>query len=93
MSDRSLSEMIASFGKAVITEAVMPAVEKMIPQGAAELGQALYTGSGYMPYGATERPMEIEPAMNQEGFNSLLDSYAARGRGAEEQSNEKGMEQ
>lgn len=36
----------------------MPAAEKAIPQGAAELAQALFTGDGYMPYGPTERPMD-----------------------------------
>lgn len=28
-------------------------------QGAAELAQALYTGNGFVPYGPTERPLEV----------------------------------
>lgn len=43
--------------KAVTREAVMPAVEKLIPQGAAEVTQALFTGNGYVPYGPTEKPV------------------------------------
>ena len=38
-------------------EMVMPAAEKLIPQGAAEVAQALNTGQGYVPYGPTERPV------------------------------------
>ena len=46
--------------KALWNEALLPAAEKMIPQGAAELSQALFNGSGYVPYGATERPIPME---------------------------------
>lgn len=51
----------AMFGAAkwLLREAVMPAAEKAIPQGSAELAQALLTqGNAYVPYGPTERPLE-----------------------------------
>ena len=38
-------------------EALMPALEKLIPQGASELANALFQGNGYMPYGTTQRPV------------------------------------
>ncbi|MEO2092206.1 MAG: hypothetical protein ABGY75_22345 [Gemmataceae bacterium] len=62
MSEESKSwqQQLAAFAKGVVTEAVMPAAEKLIPQGAAELSQALYTGSAYMPYGPTEKPVPME---------------------------------
>lgn len=44
---------------AVMTEAIMPALEKTIPQGAAELSQALFAESAYVPYGPTDREMEM----------------------------------
>jgi hypothetical protein len=38
-------------------EAVVPALEKLIPQGASELANALFQGHAYMPYGATSKPV------------------------------------
>lgn len=57
---RTWSERLASYAKSVCDEAIMPAAQKLVPQGAAELAQALYTGSGYMPYGPTEKPVPME---------------------------------
>lgn len=51
---------LARFGKAVINEAVLPAAEKLIPQGASEVAQALYTGNAFVPYGPTNQPVSME---------------------------------
>ena len=42
-------------------------LDKMAVQGAAEVGQALFTGSAYMPYGPTQASIEVAdtvPAMD-----------------------------
>ncbi|MCZ2343626.1 MAG: hypothetical protein LC104_17810 [Bacteroidales bacterium] len=54
------SGQLARYGKAVIDKALLPAAEKLIPQGASELSQALFSGSAYMPYGPTNRPVSME---------------------------------
>lgn len=46
---------------AVWSQAILPALEKLIPQGAAEIAQALNTGQAYVPYGPTETAVPIEP--------------------------------
>ncbi len=76
MSEESKSwqQQLAAFAKGVVTEAVMPAAEKLIPQGAAELSQALYTGTGYMPYGATEKPVPMETDHGVHGPHSAQES-------------------
>lgn len=51
---------LARYTKAVIDKALLPAAEKLIPQGASELSQALFTGSAYMPYGPTNRPVSMD---------------------------------
>ena len=51
---------LARFGKAVVNEALLPAAEKLIPQGASEVAQALYSGNSYVPYGPTNRPVSME---------------------------------
>lgn len=60
------TERLASYARTVLDEAIIPAAQKLLPQGAAELAQALYTGSGYMPYGPTEKPVPME-AMDKGG--------------------------
>jgi hypothetical protein len=62
----------------------MPAAEKAIPQGAAELAQALFTGNGYMPYGPTERPMD-QPAHGVHGPQQEPQSQEAQDRAGEAQ--------
>ena len=57
---KGIGEKVAEFGKAVFDKAVMPAMEKLIPQGAAEVAQALFTGNGYVPYGPTEQPVPMD---------------------------------
>lgn len=51
----------ATFGALnwIANKAVMPALEKVVPQGAAEIGQALFTGQGYTPYGPTQQEVPI----------------------------------
>ncbi len=66
--ERTWTERLASYAKSVVDEAIMPAAQKLLPQGAAELAQALYTGSGYMPYGPTEKPVPME-AMDKGGVH------------------------
>jgi hypothetical protein len=66
--ERTWTERLASYAKSVVDEAIMPAAQKLVPQGAAELAQALYTGSGYMPYGPTEKPVPME-AMDKGGVH------------------------
>ncbi len=51
---------LARFGKAVVKEALLPAAEKLIPQGASEVAQALYSSNAYVPYGPTNRPVSME---------------------------------
>lgn len=53
---------LGRFGKAVVNEALLPAAEKLIPQGASEVAQALYAGNSYVPYGPTNRPVSMEPS-------------------------------
>ena len=54
------SGQLARFGKAVVNEALLPAAEKLIPQGASEVTQALYSSNAYVPYGPTNRPVSME---------------------------------
>jgi len=54
------SGQFARFGKAVVNEGLLPAAEKLIPQGASEVAQALYSGNSYVPYGPTNRPVSME---------------------------------
>lgn len=53
-------QQLARFGKAVVNEALLPAAEKLIPQGASEVAQTLFSGSAYVPYGPTNRPVSME---------------------------------
>lgn len=56
----SWAERIGNAFDAVMDQAVMPALEKLIPQGAAELAQGLYTGNAYVPYGPTDNPVSMD---------------------------------
>jgi hypothetical protein len=51
----------------VVREAIMPALEKTIPQGAGELAHALNTGSAYLPYGSGQRPLDPQRANDAMG--------------------------
>ena len=85
MSEESKSwqQQLAAFAKGVVTEAVMPALEKLIPQGAAELSQAIYTGTGYMPYGPTEKPVPMEMDHGVHGPQSVQESSQQTPQAAE----------
>lgn len=87
---RTWAERRASHAKSVVDEAIMPAAQKLVPQGAAELAQALYTGSGYMPYGPTEKPVPMEaidsggvhgPEVSQEQQPPTTNELPIQGKG------------
>lgn len=47
--------------KAIPGEILHTLTEKVIPQGAAELAQALNSdANAYVPYGSAQRPLEVE---------------------------------
>src|SRR5690349_7816229 len=68
MAGKEIASGILNAAKAVVNEAIMPAAEKLIPQGAAEISQALFNGNGYVPYGPTEKPVPME-GLNQGGVH------------------------
>src|SRR5208282_5221444 len=45
---------------AIPSELFAGITDRIIPQGAAELSQALFTGNAYAPYGPALRPLEPE---------------------------------
>lgn len=45
---------------AIPGEAWETLTDKVLPQGAAELAQALNTGSGYVAYGDAQRPLDVQ---------------------------------
>lgn len=55
-------DQLARYAKAAVTEALLPAAEKLIPQGASEIAQALYAGNAFVPYGPTNQPVPMEGA-------------------------------
>jgi hypothetical protein len=75
---RELVEGIKRFGK----EIAETLTDKVIPQGSAEVAQALYTGSAFTPYGAAQSPLEPYPVQGEKGpqqsFEQTLDGYASR---------------
>ena len=63
-----------------IDNAVMPALEKTIPQGASEIGQALFTGNAYVPYGPTDNPVPMQDAAQQTAIEATpAEATAERG--------------
>lgn len=75
--------------KAIPTEVASTVTDKVIPQGSAELSQALFTGNGYVPYGPGQSPLAVEDGAKDHA--AMLDAYAARGKGQERQLDQ-GME-
>jgi hypothetical protein len=79
-------KFLARLAKAVVTEAIMPALEKIIPHGASEIAHGLYTGHGYVPYGSKDMPLD-EPKMTfaqlQKEGNELPEAVHDRDRGLE----------
>ncbi|MDR3620474.1 MAG: hypothetical protein P4L85_14075 [Paludisphaera borealis] len=67
-------------GEWVVTQAVMPALEKLIPQGASELANALFRqSSAYVPYGPTQKPVPKPkaPGHGVHGPEKTLEEKAA----------------
>ncbi len=63
--------------------------DKVIPQGAAELSQALNGQSNaYVPYGTAQQPLDVEGP--QQSYQAMLRSYAERG--AQEQGQDVGVD-
>ena len=81
--------------KAFVPEVFQTATDKVIPQGAAEVASALNTGSGYVPYGAAQAPLQPEADQGggvhgkapEQSYEQYLEQY--RGR---EQDQGKGIE-
>ena len=66
---------------AVIDHAIVPAVEKLIPQGASEAAQALFTGNGFTPYGPTADPVPMHEGGTVHGSNvTNLDDWRNKGQ-------------
>lgn len=69
--------------KAIPSEVAATLTDKVIPQGSAELAQALYTGQGYVPYGPGQKPLAVEaPPRDHE---AMLNEHAARGARVQQQ--------
>lgn len=78
-AEYTAGEAVGAFAKGV-GDAVMSAAEKLIPQGAAEVAQALYTGNAYVPYGPTDAAVPMEGvAQAGDSYDQMLDQAAARG--------------
>jgi hypothetical protein len=58
----------------VLDHAIFPAAEKVIPQGSAEIAQALFTGNGFVPYGPTNMPVSM---ISEEEKSVTLDQMRA----------------
>ena len=57
---RSIAAHLASRIKAIPSEIATAITDKIIPQGAAEISQALFAGgSPYVPYGSTQHPLSL----------------------------------
>src|SRR5262245_33414983 len=69
----------------IFREVSSTVTDRVIPQGAAEIGQALYGSpgggtTGYTPYGTGQRPAPIyQPPQQARGFDQRLAEYASRG--------------
>lgn len=76
--------------KWTVDEVVMPAAERAIPHGASEIASVLYTGSGFVQYGAegfppqeAHAPAEAEPSYEeaQAAWQEHLRASQERGQG------------
>lgn len=91
---RSIGGIIWDSSKWLMREAVMPALYKLVPQGAQEIANGLFTGNPYWPGGETGHPVSIpdeptvmvglEPSNGLENFpavasyEDLVATYATR---------------
>ena len=88
MSDekQSLAQVIGDSVKAVASEVVDTMAEKVVPQGAAELAQALNSGHGYVPYGSAQAPLQVEsePSYGDGNYDDYLKATTNRGQEQEQ---------
>jgi len=93
MSDRGLLERIGSHLvdriKAIPGEAYQTLTDKVVPQGASEIAQALNSQSNaFVPYGHAQQPLDVEgPAQS---YQDML--REASQRGGQEHGHEMGMD-
>lgn len=66
-SGPSAGEIFSDIIKGVFSEAIMPAVEKLLPQGASEIAQVLNTGHAFVPYGPTNSEVPMVEASPMDG--------------------------
>ena len=59
MIDDAAATMESRLNARTFLEELGAGVDKMFSQGAAELGQALFSGNAYMPYGPTQSPIAM----------------------------------
>ena len=63
--------------KAIPSEVASTLTDKVIPQGATEVVQAIYAGHAFTPYGSAQQPLDIEgPQMS---YQDTLRDAAQRG--------------
>ncbi len=75
----------------IAAEAFETVTDRVVPQGAAEIAQALNLGHGYVPYGPGQEPLPVEPVdpaslgqltptpSTQDQYEAQLSMYAAQG--------------
>ena len=70
-----LKAAIIDAPQAIGEQIVLPAAEKMVPHGAAELAQLLNTGSAFLPYGPSQEevPQGVDQAEAQQTEHALPD--------------------
>ena len=78
---RTIGGIIWDSSKWLMREAVMPAIYKLVPQGASEIAGVLFTGQPFTPYGPTLTPVPMpeEPAVATVGLepSNGLENYPA----------------
>ena len=83
MAEKSLLSRFGAEVKGAIEHIANGAIdlmaEKVIPQGAAELSQALNSQSNaYVPYGTAQQPLDVEGP--QQSYQAMLREYSQRGQ-------------
>jgi hypothetical protein len=86
---RRLATHLADRVKAIPREIYAHATDRVIPQGAAELGHVLHTGSAYLPYGPGQRGVETEQS---KGGNDNQKRDEAQQQTEQAKSNDRGLE-
>jgi hypothetical protein len=70
---QELATHLADRVKAIGPEIYEHIADRTLPQGAAELSHALYTGGGYVPYGPGQRAIEGEQSKSVQGEQQLTE--------------------